>query len=166
MHIESTVRNLRVALRANSIIAGLYGRQLAARSGLTAFAGLIGAFGLLMLDVAAFFALEAVWGPVWSAASVGVFNILLALILIFIAGRVKPGRELDLAAEVRDAAVDTVVADLHGIEADLAALAHAIRHPLNSTVIAGLATPLVAMLLKAVRGEEGKDKSEADGDPP
>ena len=119
MDIDSTVRNLRVMMRANTIIAGIHGRRLAARTGLNAFAGLIGAFGLLMLGVAVFFALERIWGPVWAAAAVGGFNVVLALVLVLIAGRMKPGGELDLATEVRDAAVDSVVGDLRAVEADL-----------------------------------------------
>jgi hypothetical protein len=159
MNVESTIRNLRVMLRANTIIAGIHGRRLAARSGLNAFAGLIGAFGLLMLGVAVFFALEKIWGPVWASAAVGGFNIVLAAILVLVAGRMQPGRELDLATEVRDAAVDAVTGDLRAVEADLAALAHAIRHPFDSTLVAGLATPLVAMLLKAAKKEKGEAES-------
>ena len=49
------------------------------------FAG-IGAFGLLMFGVAAFFALERIWGPVWAAAAVGGFNVVLALVSIALLG--------------------------------------------------------------------------------
>ncbi len=131
MNIDGTIRNLRVMLRANSIIAGIHGRKFAVRSGLNAFAGLIGAFGLLMLGVAAFFALEMIWGPVWAAAAVGAFNIVLALVLVLIAGRMRAGRELDLATEVRDAAVESVVGDFRTVEAELAAFGHAVRHPFD-----------------------------------
>ena len=157
MRLDSTVRNLRVMLRANTIIAGIHGRLLAARSSLGAFAGLIGAFGLLMLGVAAFFALERLWGPVWAAAAVGGFNILLALIIAIVAAGLRPGRELAIATEVRDAAVETITADLRSVEADLATLTHALRHPFDSTLIAGHATPLVSLLIKSV--EKGEDEA-------
>ena len=162
MRIDSTVRNLRVMFRANTIIAGIHGRHLATRSGLTAFAALVGAFGLLMLGVALFFALEAVWGPVWAAVAVGALNIALALIVGLASAWLKPGRDLALATEVRDAAVESLTGDLRQVESDVAALANAVRHPLDSTV-AGLATPLVAMILKAVkRPGEAEDTDEAD----
>jgi hypothetical protein len=158
MRVEGTIRSLRVMLRANTIIAGIHGRQFAARSGLAAFAALVGGFGLLMLGLALFFALELVWGRVWAAVAVGVFNIALAVAIGAVAARLRPGRELAIATEVRDAAVENVTGDLRAVEEDMAALAHAVRHPLDST-IAGLATPLVAMLLKAVKG--GDDEADA-----
>ena len=87
---------------------------------------------------------------------------MLALVLVLIAGRLKPGGELDLATEVRDAAIDSVVGDLRAVEADLTALAlaHAIRHPFDSTLVAGLAAPLVAMLLKAAKKEKGETEND------
>ena len=65
-----------------------------------------------------------------------------------------------MATEVRDAAIDSVVGDLRAVEADLAAPAHAIRHPFDSTLVAGLAAPLVAMLLKAVKKEKGETEND------
>lgn len=80
MKIDSPVANLRALLRANSIIADIHARHLVARSSLTGFAALIAGFGLLlMLGLAAYFALERVFGPVWAAASVGLANCAIAL---------------------------------------------------------------------------------------
>lgn len=164
MRIEGTIRSLRIMLRANTIIAGIHGRQLAARFGITAFAALVAAFGLLMLGLALFFALEQVWGRVWAAVAVGGFNLALAVVIGVVASRLKPGRELAIATEVRDAAADSVTGDLRAVEEDIAALAHVVRHPLDST-IAGLATPLVAMLIKAVKGS-GEKAEATEPEPP
>jgi hypothetical protein len=54
--IENMIRNFRALWRAESIIADLHFRQLLSRLMLKAFAGLIAVFGLLMLNVSAFFA--------------------------------------------------------------------------------------------------------------
>ena len=164
MQIDSTIRNLRVMLRANTIIAGIHGRHFATRSGLVAFAALVGAFGLLMLGLALFFALEQVWGRVWAAVAVGVFNVALAIVIGAVAARLKPGRELAIATEVRDAAVEGVTGDLRSVESDIAALAHAVRHPLDST-IAGLATPLVALVLKSMKKDDEPEEPAAEEAP-
>ena len=64
MKIERIVVSLGALLRANSIIADIHARHLLARCGLTAVAGVIATFGVLMLGVAGYFALEIVWGPI------------------------------------------------------------------------------------------------------
>src|ERR1700736_7043880 len=97
MKIDSIVANLRAILRANSIIADIHARHLVARTSLTGFAALIGAFGLLMLGVAAYLALESVVGAVWAAVTVGATNCLVALVLVLIASRIRPGRDLELS---------------------------------------------------------------------
>ena len=100
MKLDTIARNLRVLWRADAIIAEIHIRQFAARSGLIAAAGAIAIFSLLMFDLAAFFALEGVWGSIWAAAALGAANLLIALSLIAVASNLKPGRELDLAYEI------------------------------------------------------------------
>lgn len=160
MDIDGIVRNLRVLVRANTITAGIHGRQLATRTGLTAFAALVGAFGVVMLGIALFFALETIWGSVWAAVAVGGLNVALAAVLVAIAARVRPGREMELAAEVRDAALDSLVGSVREAGSEVSAIAHAIRHPLDSAAVASLATPLVSVLLKAARKEKAAAKDE------
>jgi hypothetical protein len=152
--LDATIRNLRVAFRANSIIAGLYGRQVATQSALTLFAALIAAFGLLMLSVAGFFALQPWWGSAWAAAAVGVFDIVLAAILVLVAGRLKPGRELDLATEVRNNAIETLLGDMRGVEAEVSSFFRAVRHPIDSSLIASLATPIVSLFLRSTKSNQ------------
>ena len=151
MDVDGIVRNLRVLVRANTITASIHGRQFAMRSGLTAFAGLVGAFGILMLGIALFFALETIWGRVWAAVAVGGINIVLAALLLSLAARVKPGREMELANEVRDAALDSLVGSVREAGTEVSAIAHAIRHPFDSAAVASFATPLVSILLKTVK---------------
>ena len=102
MRTDSIMANLRALMRAHSIVAEIRARHFVTRSGITAFAALIAVFGFVMLGLAAFFALEAVWGPIWAAATVGIVSCAIALALIIIAGRIAPGRDLELAREVRD----------------------------------------------------------------
>ena len=56
--IETLIKNVHGLWRAESTIADLRFRQLLTGAMLKSFAGLIAVFGLLMLDLTAFFALE------------------------------------------------------------------------------------------------------------
>ncbi|WP_029003357.1 hypothetical protein [Azorhizobium doebereinerae] len=150
MTFDSIARNLRVLWRANSIIADIRLRALTARAGLYGLAALVAGFGLLMLDAALYLALADVWGPVRAAAATGGLNILLALILLFIGSRVKPGRDLELAQEIHQSAMDALAVDLRSAEAEIAGLVNAVRHPLDSALPA-LAIPLITSLIKGLR---------------
>src|SRR5208282_4462753 len=100
--IDNVLRNLRVLWRAESIVAEIRLHVIAARSGLRAFAGLIALFGLAMLNLAGYFALARWWEPVWAASAVAVVDFAVAGVLVLVAAQMKPGRELDLAVEVRN----------------------------------------------------------------
>jgi hypothetical protein len=155
MTIDSVVANLRAILRANSIIADIHARHLVARSSLTGFAALIAAFGLLMLGLAAYFALERTVGPVWAAASVGLANCVIALVLVLIASQIKPGRDLELAREVHRAAMEALIADGRALETEFASFKQTFRHPLDS-VLPGLIVPLATMLIKIIQKRSEK----------
>src|SRR5258708_39162061 len=116
MKIDRMGAKLRAILRANAIIAASNARHLVARWSLTGFAALIAAFGLLMLGLAAYFALESVLGQVWAAASVGLANCMIALMLVLVASRIKPGRDLELAREVHRTAMEALISDGRAVE--------------------------------------------------
>jgi hypothetical protein len=165
MRIDSIVASLRAILRANSIIADIHARHLVARSSLTGFAALIAAFGLLMFGLAAYFALERIVGPVWAAASVGLANCVIALVLLFLASRIKPGRDLELAREVHRTAMEALIADGRALEIEIESFKQAFRHPLD-TVLPGLIVPLATMLIKMVQKKTEKpppQSTDADG---
>ena len=155
MRIDSIVANLRALLRAHSIIYEIKARHFVARSGVTGFAVVIGAFGVVMLGLAAFFALEQLWGPIWAAVAIGISACAVALILIFIAGHLKAGRDLELAHEVRRSAVEGLLNDGRSIEAELTDLKIAFNHPVDS-LIPSIIVPLAGILLKAVQRKTEK----------
>ncbi len=150
MNLDTATRNLRVLLRANSIIADIRLRALATRAGLYAFAALVAAFGLLMLDLALYLALADLWSPVRAAAAIGAGNLVLALALVAVAAQVRPGRDLAFAQEVHASALDALAGDLRGAEAEVRALVDVVRHPLDSALPA-LAIPLVTSLIRGFR---------------
>jgi hypothetical protein len=71
MKLESLARNLRILWREDSIIADIHIRHMVARSGLVAAAAAIALFSLIMFDLAAYFALEDLWGRIWAAIALG-----------------------------------------------------------------------------------------------
>ena len=156
MIFENMLRNFRALWRAESIIADLHFRQLLSRMMLKAFAGLIAVFGLLMLNVSAFFALERYLGNVWSAASVSLFDFIVAGVLVaFATLRPKP-RELALALEVRQEAIQSFESDARLIQSQFSTLTDEIRaiktsmtnfvkHPLDEA-LSQLVAPLAAIV--------------------
>lgn len=161
MKIDSIVANLRAILRANSIIADIHARHLVARTSLTGFAALIGAFGLLMLGVAGYLALESVVGAVWAAVSVGLANCAIALVLVLVASRIRPGRDLELAREVHRTAVEALISDGRALESEIADFKQAFRHPLDS-VLPSLIVPLASIIIKIIAKKTDKPRDASE----
>ena len=86
MNTENVVKHLRVLWRTDRIIADIRMRHLLVGLGLRAFAALIAAFGLLMLELSAYFALVQIWSAIWAAAILGGVNFVIAAILFAIGG--------------------------------------------------------------------------------
>jgi len=166
--MDNVVRNLRVLWRAESIIADIRFRQMMTRSGLRGAAALLGLFAYLMGNLALFFALDQAWGPIWAAALIGIANLLLAIILLVVAERSKPGREMELALEVRNTALQALEADAQVVQQQLTelrdevrgmrqAIVGFVRHPIDS-VLPGMLVPLAGAVIKGLKKSD-KDHS-------
>jgi hypothetical protein len=94
-----------VLWRTDRIIAELRMRHLLVGMGLRALAALIATFGLLMLELATYFALIQIWSTITAAAILGAINFAIAAILLVMAGRPPAGRELELANEIHGSSV-------------------------------------------------------------
>jgi hypothetical protein len=159
--MDNVVRHLRILWRADSIIADIYLRLLVTRSGLISFAALIAVFGLLMLNVAGYLALEQIWNRIWAAAAMGLADFVVALLLMVTATRSKPGRELDLALEVRGIALRGLETEASAVQSEVLALRDEFRdakvnltkfvkHPLD-TALPALIGPLGGIVLKSLK---------------
>lgn len=71
MNTENVVKHLRALWRTDRIITDIRLRHLLVGLGLRAFAALIAAFGLLMLELSAYFALVQIWSAIAAAAVLG-----------------------------------------------------------------------------------------------
>jgi hypothetical protein len=140
MNSESIVGNLRLLWRADKIIAETRLRHMLVNLGLTAFAALIAAFGLLMFELAAYFALINVVSAIVAAAILGAANFAIALILAVIASRPRVGQDLTLANEVHDNAMQALSLEAQALQLQIDRLLH---HPLQS------ALPLIVPLITA-----------------
>lgn len=157
--LDRLARHLRVLLRADSIIADIHVRMLATRSRLISLAGLIAVFGLVMLNVAGYFALGQLWGQTWAAVAMGLIDFSISGLLIVVAARSKPGRELELAHEVRKMALTRLEEDLAAVQAELVglrtSLTRIVKHPLDAALPA-LIGPLAAIVLQSLKRRREK----------
>jgi hypothetical protein len=144
---ENVVKNLRVLWRADRIIADIRMRHMLVGLGLRAFAALIAAFGLLMLELSAYFALVQIWSAILAAAILGVVNFAIAAVLFVIAGRQPAGRELELATEIHGSAVDALQIEARAMHSQVASMIH---HPLNSA-LPMLLVPLITIIVRSLK---------------
>ena len=165
--IDNVVRNIQVLWKADTLIGKMWAEVLARRAGLLAFAALISVFGLGMANVSGWYALQPTVGPVWSAAIVAVTDFALGLIVLLVARRSGPGREMELALQVRNMAVAAIQADAGDLRASLDAFARELRDAKQT--ITGLARNpldvaaqklLIPVALSIIRGLRSK-KQEA-----
>jgi len=135
-----------VLWRTDRIIADIRMRHLLVSFGLRAFAALIAAFGLLMLELSAYFVLILSLSAISAAAILGVINFAIAAILFLIAARPPKGRELDLATEVHGSSIESLQVEARALQSDVSGAVH---HPLSG--ILPLLIPLLTIVIKSLR---------------
>ncbi len=146
MNTENVVKHLRALWRTDRIIADIRLRHLLIGLGLRAFAALIAAFGLLMLELSAYFALVQIWSAIAAAAILGAVNFAIAGLLFVVAGRAPSGRDIELANEIHGASVEALQLEARALQAQVTGAVH---HPL--TTIVPVLVPLIAIVVKSLR---------------
>ncbi|KQW20617.1 hypothetical protein ASC80_10280 [Afipia sp. Root123D2] len=147
MNSENVIKTLRTLWRADRIIAEIRMKHMLIGLGLRAFAALIAAFGLLMLELAAYFVLVQIWGAISAAAVLGAINFIIATVLFVFAGRPSSGRELELANEIHASAVDALQIEARAAQAHFFGMVH---HPLN-TALPLLLVPLITIIVRSLK---------------
>jgi hypothetical protein len=147
MNSENVVKHLRLLWRTDRIIADIRLRHLLMGLGLRAFAALIAAFGLLMLELSAYFALVQIWSAISAAAILGAVNFVIAAILFAIAARPPSGRDLELASEIHGASIDALQLEARALQSQVSG---AIHHPLNG-ILPLLIAPLITIIIKSLK---------------
>ncbi|MBR0994671.1 phage holin family protein [Bradyrhizobium japonicum] len=151
MNTENVVKHLRALWRTDRIIADIRLRHLLVGLGLRAFAALIAAFGLLMLELSAYFGLVQIWSAIAAAAILGAVNFAIAAALFAIAGRAPSGRDIELANEIHDTSIEALQFEARAFQAQVSGALH---HPL-STIVPVL-VPLIAIIIRNLRTSAGK----------
>ncbi|MEY9754037.1 phage holin family protein [Bradyrhizobium yuanmingense] len=159
MNTENVVKHLRVLWRTDRIIADIRLRHLLIGLGLRAFAALIAAFGLLMLELSAYFALVQIWSAITAAAILGAVNFVIAAALFLIAGRAPSGRDIELTNEIHDTSIEALQLEARALQAQVSGAVH---HPLSTIVPVLL--PLIAIIIKTLRttARSSNDASSAE----
>jgi hypothetical protein len=147
VNTENIVKHLRVLWRTDRIIADIRLRHMLVGVGLRAFAALIASFGLLMLELAAYFMLVQVWSAILAAAILGAVNFVIAAILLALAARPPRGRELELANEIHGSAVEALQLEARALQSQVSG---AIHHPLHG-VLPLLLVPLITVVIKSMK---------------
>jgi len=147
VNTDNTVKHLRALWRTERIIADIKLRHLLMGLGLRAFAALIAAVGLLMLELSAYFALVQTWSAISAAAILGAVNFVIAAILFAIAAKPPAGRELELATEIHSSSVDALQLEARALQSQVSG---AIHHPLNG-VLPLLIVPLITIITKSLK---------------
>ena len=156
MNTENVVKHLRVLWRTDRIIADIRLRHLLIGLGLRAFAALIATFGLLMLELSAYFALVQIWSAIAAAAILGTVNFAIAAILLIVAGRPPSGRDIELANEIHGASIEALQLEARALQAQVSGAVH---HPLGTIV--PVLVPLIAIIVKSLRNTESAASREA-----
>jgi hypothetical protein len=114
--MDETLLKIRVLTRAEMTLAKANGRRIAARSRLYAIAlGMI-LLTVIMVNIAAYEYLSALKGEVVAALLVAMANAILAVIVIFLTSRIKPGPEEEMIKDIKELALKELSADADGIK--------------------------------------------------
>lgn len=147
MNIESILMNLRVLWRTDRIIADIRMRHLLVGLALRALAALIAGFGLLMLELSAYFALVQVLSAISAAAILGAVNFAIAAMLFVLASRPPSGRELELATQIHETSVEALQVEARALQSQLSGM---IQHPLNG-ILPSLIVPLITVIIRSLK---------------
>lgn len=99
------IRHARALWRAERIIVELRLKRLLTNLGLQALAALIAACGVLLFELAAYFALAQRWDAISSAIALGLLNLALAGMIVVFALHGPNARERALADEIHQQAL-------------------------------------------------------------
>jgi hypothetical protein len=124
------------------------------QTGMMAAAGIAGGVGLVMLNVAAFFALVEHLSQPLSALIIALANMAIAAILVSTANKQNAETEVSAVAEVRDLAMEDLEMEVQEATEEVKVLAQSVhnmaRDPLGM-VAPGLISAVVAALVKNLK---------------
>jgi hypothetical protein len=146
VNVEGIIRNLRVLWRADRIIAEIQLHRILVGVVAKAFAALFAAFGIPMFELAAYFALIQIWSAIAAALALGLFNLLLAgLIVLIAAAKTSGGREYETAMALHNSAMETLQLQARSFETGRSS-----TYGLE-TLLPALIVPAIGLLVKTLK---------------
>jgi hypothetical protein len=157
--MERFTNNLRLLWGAERLLAQQEIRMGTRKMGIQALAGLVAVFGLGMLGVAVFFAIEPYWGRALAALAVAGVDIIAAAGLFAAAGSLKPSPEVAMVREMRDMALNGIKEEAAVAEAEITSLRDDIRdfarNPVG-TLLPAVVSPMLGAVTRGLRGKKKK----------
>lgn len=151
--MQTITRYFGVLWRAEAIIATTRLRVIFRNCALYGLAAVAALFGLGMLNVAAFVALAPHWGSMWAALAAALGNFGLALTIVGIPLATRPKSDLNAALELRQAAVEGLVAEFGPLQKRITWLSGVARDPTDAA-LTGLLVPVITAIIRALRKKE------------
>lgn len=146
--MDTISRHLRILWRAERLVAEIRLADALRRAGLVAAALAVAAAGFVMLNVAAFLFLHPLIGGALAALVVAGADLVMAAFALALAGRRRPARQLELAIELRSAALAAARGDARWPGEAAAGLQRLVGHPFEAGIPV-LASLLWSALLRA-----------------
>ncbi|MEH6551606.1 MAG: phage holin family protein [Pseudomonadales bacterium] len=150
--MEHLIRSLKLAWRSERLLIQNEIRLGIKKVQLGALAGLVAVIGLVMLNVAAFFAFAPLWGEAWAALTVAGIDLGLAVLMLVYAGSIKPAPELEMIKEVRDMALTDAEEEIALAEAEFLALKDEVSDFIHNPMEKLLPNLLIPLLGAIARG--------------
>jgi hypothetical protein len=151
--MEHLMRSLNVLWRSERLLVEYQLKQGTQRIQFNALAALVAVFGLAMLSVAAFFAIDPYWGHALAALTIGVVDLLLAVVLTLYARSLRPTPEVEMVREVRNMVIGEIEDEIALAQTELVAIRDGIHqfvsHPVDM-LLPGVIGPLLSAVAKGL----------------
>ena len=118
--MDETILKLRVLTRAEVTLAKANARRIPARSRLYVIALGMVLITVVMFNFAAFEYISTQMSNAMAALTIAIVNGLLAMLLLYMATRIRPGPEEEMVREIRELALTELSADADGIKRNFA----------------------------------------------
>lgn len=152
--MNDMTRRIAILWRAERLVTEIRLALLLRRAVWIALACFVAMFGLVMLNLAAFFALEELLGPPWGALALAAADFALAAMALVVAALFRPGRELEVAVELRNAALASLPTRPQDVVASVVGPQGLFREPLGAAL-----TFVVSSLVAGLRRRSAKSGS-------
>jgi hypothetical protein len=151
MNFEHISKHLRLYARSMGLIAEIRLSAQLRKSLLGIFAAGMAVFGLAMINFGLYHALTAIWGEIWTPLAIGCGDLAVAGLAVWLASRMRYGRELQLAEELRDSVGAEIAADLQSLR-NLPLMTNLIG-PLEGNAVR-LLVPVLGTIISALRSHK------------